>query len=172
MTAPAQRAAGLPGCGARTGTGGRSLWPVWMPIVPALVTLAVTLWRIGAASFWRDEAATLTAARRQLPEMIRMFARVDAVHGAYYLVIWPLAHLFGTSEFVMRLPSAIAMAAAAFGTAVIGRRLGSPQTGLLAGLVFAALPMTSRFGQEARSYAMVTAVAVLASYLLLRGIGE
>ena len=104
---------------------------------PALLTLAVTLWGIGSASFWRDEAATLTATRRSLPEMIRMLTRVDAVHGAYYLLMWPLAHLFGTSEFVMRLPSAIAMAAAAFGTAVIGRRLGSPRTGLLAGLVLA-----------------------------------
>lgn len=146
--------------------------PDWMPVLPALVTLAVTLWGIGSASFWRDEAATVTAVRRSLPEMIRMLGHVDAVHGTYYLLMWPLAQVFGTTEFVMRLPSAIAMAAAAFGIAVTGRRLGSVQTGLLAGLVFAALPMTSRFGQEARSYAVVTAVAVLASYLLIRAIGE
>ncbi len=146
--------------------------PEWMPVLPALVTLAVTLWGIGSASFWRDEAATVTAVRRSLPEMIRMLGHVDAVHGAYYLLMWPLAQLFGTTEFVMRLPSAIAMAAAASGIAVTGRRLGSPQTGLLAGLVFATLPMTSRFGQEARSYAVVTAVAVLASYLLIRAIDE
>ena len=152
--------------------GRRLPWPAWMPVLPGLVTLAVTLWRIGTPSFWRDEAATLTATRRSLPEMIRMFAHVDAVHGAYYLAAWPLAHLFGTSELAMRLPSAVAMAAAASGTAVLGRRLASARTGLLAGLVFALLPVTSRFGQEARSYAMVTAVAVASSYLLLRAIGE
>ncbi len=182
MSAFTQPPAQLPEHAGRTGSAsvgpaagkpGRSATrPAWMPILPALVTLAVALWGIGVPSFWRDEAATLTATRRSLPEMIRMLAHVDAVHGAYYLLIWPLAHLFGTSEFVMRLPSAIAMATAAFGTAVIGRRLGSPLTGLLAGLVLGAAPMTSRFGQEARSYAMVTAVAVLASYLLLRAIGE
>ncbi len=182
MTASAQRATQRSARGGETGpavTGAatgdasqRPLWPAWMPILPALVTLAVTLWGIGVPSFWRDEAATLTATRRSLPEMIRMLAHVDAVHGAYYMLMWPLAHLFGTSEFVMRFPSAIAMAAAAFGTAVIGRKLGSVQTGLLAGLVFAALPMTSRFGQEARSYALETAVAVLASYLLIRAICE
>jgi mannosyltransferase len=152
--------------------GRRRTWSAWMPVLPGLVTLAVTLWRIGTPSFWRDEAATLTATRRSLPEMIRMLAHVDAVHGAYYLTVWPLAHVFGTSEFVMRLPSAVAMAAAACCTAVLGRRLASAQTGLLAGLVFALLPMTSRFGQEARSYAMVTAVAAASSYLLLRAIGE
>ena len=104
--------------------------------------------------------------------MVRMLGHVDAVHALYYLMMWPLAHLFGTSELVMRLPSAIAMAVAAFGVALIGQRLGTWQTGLLAGLVFAALPMTSRYGQEARSYALVTAIAVLSSYLAIRLIDE
>jgi len=183
VTTPAQRAPGRPPrideaaavATRQSADAGRST-PVrlagWMPVVPAVVTLVVMLWGIGSASFWRDEAATLTATKRSLPEMVRMLAHVDAVHGAYYLLMWPLAHVFGASEFVMRLPSAIGMAAAACGTAVIGRRLGRWQTGLLAGLVFAALPMTSRYGQEARSYALVTAVAVLASYLLVKAMDE
>lgn len=70
------------------------------------------------------------------------------------------------------IPSAIAMAVAALGVAAIGCRAMSWQAGLLSGLVFAVLPLTSRFGQEARSYALVTAFAVLASYLLLRAIEE
>lgn len=182
MTASQQRASDRPPriaaaavAGQTRGDRGRprlALLCARMPVLPALLTLAASLWGIGSASFWRDEAATLTATKRSLPEMIRMLGHVDAVHGTYYLVMWPLAHLFGQSEFVMRLPSAIAMAAAAFGTAVIGRRLVGWQTGLLAGLVFAALPMTSRYGQEARSYALVTAVAVLASYLLVRAIDD
>src|SRR6266536_2235494 len=144
----------------------------WRLALPPLATLAATVLGISGASFWRDEAATLSATRRSLPEMVRMLGHVDAVHALYYLMMWPLAHLFGTSELVMRLPSAIAMAVAAFGVALIGRRLGTWQTGLLAGLVFAALPMTSRYGQEARSYALVTAIAVLSSYLLIRLIEE
>jgi mannosyltransferase len=184
VTAPAQRASGRPpridaAAAVATGQDPGGAGPShlvrlagWMPIGPAAATLAVTLYGISSPSFWRDEAATVTATKRSLPEMARMLRHVDAVHGAYYLLMWPLAHLFGTSEFAMRLPSAIAMAAAAWGTAVIGRRLGRWQTGLLAGLVFAALPMTSRFGQEARSYALVTAVAVIASYLLVRAIDK
>ena len=144
----------------------------WTLALPPLATLTVVLAGIGSASFWRDEAATLTATRRSLPELLRMLRHVDAVHGTYYLMMWPVVHLFGTSEFVMRFPSAVAMTMAAFGVALIGRRLGSWPTGLLAGLVFATLPMTSRYGQEARSYALVTAVAVLASYLLIRLIEE
>jgi mannosyltransferase len=152
----------------RPAAGGRR--PAWAVVLPGFVTFAVTMWGAGAASFWRDEAATLSATRRPFPGLIRMLGHVDAVHGAYYLLIWPLAHLAGTGEVAMRLPSAVAMAGAACGVAACGRRLGSWQAGLCGGLVFAALPMTSRYGQEARSYALVTAAAVLASYLLVRAI--
>jgi mannosyltransferase len=140
----------------------------WMPVLPGLATFAVCLWGIGSASFWRDEAATLSATRRPLPDLAAMLAHVDAVHGLYYLLMWPLAHVAGTGELAMRLPSAAAMACAACGVAACGRRLGSTRAGLCAGLVFAVLPMTSRYGQEARSYPLVTAAAVLASYLLVR----
>ena len=140
----------------------------WVLVLPGLATFAVTMWGIGSASFWRDEAATLSAMRRPLAELVRMLVHVDAVHGAYCLLMWPLAHVAGMSELVLRLPSAAAMAGAACGVAACGRRLGCWQAGLCAGLVFAALPMTSRYGQEARSYALVTAAVVLASYLLVR----
>src|SRR6185437_5164508 len=66
----------------------------------------------------------------------------------------------------------VAMAVAAIAVAGIGRRLISRQAGLLAGLVFAALPEVSRYGQEARSYATVSALAAVASYLLVRVLNE
>jgi mannosyltransferase len=90
------------------------------------------------------------------------------VHGAYYLVMWALVRVLGTSELGARLPSALAVTAAAAGVAAIGRRLASEQAGLAAGLTFALLPVASRYGQEVRSYALVMALAVLASYLLVR----
>lgn len=147
-------------------------WTGWELVPPPLLTLAASVYGISSASYWRDEAATLSATQRSLPQMLRMLGHVDAVHGAYYLLIWPWVRLLGTSELVLRLPSAMAMAAAALGVTVIGRRLWSWQAGLTAGLVFAALPLTSRFGQEARSYAMATTAAVLASYLLIRALDE
>ena len=93
----------------------------------------------------------------------------DAVHGAYYL----LMHLVterGQSELIARLPSALAAALTAGGIAVIGRRLVSARAGLLAGLIYALLPVVSRYAQEARSYAIVSALGVLATYLLLRAL--
>jgi mannosyltransferase len=144
----------------------RRLDPVLL--VPALTTLVIGAWDLGTPSYWRDEAATLDAETRSVPALLHMLTNVDAVHGAYYLLMWPVVHMFGASEIVLRLPSLLAMTAAATGIAALGRRLHSPRAGLLAGLVFAVLPQTSRYAQEARSYALVLACAVLASYLLVR----
>ena len=142
-----------------------------MLLVPALVTLVILAWDLGTPSYWRDEAATLDAEARSVSALLRMLTHVDAVHAGYYLLMWPIVHTFGTAEVVLRLPSALAMAAAAAGVAALGRRLHSPRAGLLAGLVFAVLPQVSRYGQEGRSYAFVLACAVLASYLLVRATG-
>ena len=147
-------------------------WPDPVLLVPALVTFVIVVWDLGQPSYWRDEAATLDADSRSVPALLRMLTNVDAVHGAYYLLMWPIVHLFGTNEIVLRLPSALAMAATAAGIAALGRRLHSARAGLYAGLAFAAFPQVSRYGQEARSYALVFACATLASYLLVRALDE
>ena len=147
--------------------------PFWARALPPLLTLAVVTWRIQGPSYWRDEGATLSAVTRPAGDLLRMLGHADAVHGVYYLLLWVIVRIFGTAELVTRLPSAVAMAVAAAAVAGIGRRLISPRAGLMAGLVFAAaLPEVSRYGQEARSYAMVTALAAVASYLLVRVLSE
>ncbi|HEX4224683.1 MAG TPA: glycosyltransferase family 39 protein [Pseudonocardiaceae bacterium] len=139
---------------------------------PSIVTVLIIAWNLGTPSYWRDETATLDAETRSIPALSHMLTDVDAVHGAYYLLMWPIVHTFGTSEIVLRLPSLLAMTVAAAGVAALGRRLHSPRAGLFAGLTFAVLPQVSRYGQEARCYALVLACAVLASYLLVRATDE
>jgi mannosyltransferase len=141
-----------------------------MPLVPALVALALSVLGIWNPSFWLDESATISIAQRPVPEMMRFFETQDLVHAFYYLLMRPWMEVFGTSETAMRLPSAFAMAAAAAGVAAVGRRISSPTAGLLAGLAFACSVTVTRFGQEARSYALVTAAAVLATYLFVRAV--
>jgi mannosyltransferase len=142
--------------------------PDWTLIVSPAVTLAVMLWGISDRPYWGDEADTISAVSRTVPQLFRLLGRIDAVHGFYYLLLWPVVQVAGISELVTRLPSALAMAAAAAGVTAIGRRLCSRWAGLCAGLVFAVLPTVTVQGQDVRPYAMVTAAAVLASYLLIR----
>ncbi len=142
--------------------------PVWMRVVPSLLLLGLGLWRITGPSYWRDEAATLTAVDRSLGQLLRMLGHVDAVHGVYYLVMWPVVRVAGPGEVATRLPSVLAMAVAAGMVAALGRRLASPEAGLAAGLVFAVAPQISRYAQDARSYGLIVALATSASYLLIR----
>ncbi len=132
------------------------------------VTFAVVLWRAGAPTYWGDEMDTVSAVSRTVPQLIRLLGHVDAVHGLYYLLLWPVVRIAGTGQLATRIPSALAMAAAAAGITAIACRLASRRAGLCAALIFAALPTVTAQGHDARPYAAVTAAAVLASYLLLR----
>ena len=125
--------------------------PLWMRLAPPLVTLVVMLWGLTGSSYWRDESATLAAVQRPFGQLLRMLGHVDAVHGAYYVIMWPLAKVAGTSEVVMRLPSAIAMVVTAALVAALARRLVSPAAGLASGLVFAVIPAVSLYAEDARS---------------------
>jgi len=148
---------------------GPARWASWLvPACVTLVTLAVMLDRIGVPSFWRDEGATLSAVHRTFPQLIRMLGQMDAVHGMYYVLMWLQVRLAGGGELAMRLPSALAMAAAAGLLAALGRRLVSTPAGLAAGLSFAAIPAVSWFGQDARPFAVETAFATAATYCFAR----
>lgn len=163
-------ATGLPPA-ERSIAGGRAGLPrrrFWAPVCAALVTLAVTLWKIQVPSFWRDEAATQSATQRSFTGLVAMLGHVDVVHGSYYLLMWLEVRLAGHSELALRLPSALAMATAAALITVTGRRLVSGRAGLAAGLTFAALPAVSWFGQDARPFAVETAAGAAASYFLVR----
>ncbi|PZW01858.1 mannosyltransferase [Micromonospora phaseoli] len=153
------------GTGVRlSGTRLRSL-PVWL--APAGVALVVTLVGLDDAQPWRDELATWSAATRGTAGLLRLAGTIDAAAGPYYLLMHAWVAVAGDSVAALRLPSALAMALAAGLTAALGARLWDARVGTLAGLLFAVLPGTSRYAQEARPYALATALAVLSTLLLV-----
>ena len=153
--------------------------PSWadlaVPALPAVLGLITGGYHAGVPPLWRDEAATKAIAGRSVGQILATMPHDDVVHGAYYLIVHVVIRHFGSSNGALRLPSVLAMAVACAFTALIARRLSRPAgplaaagTGLTAGLVFALLPATIRYAQEARSYAIVTMLATVATYLLLR----
>ncbi len=142
--------------------------PVW--VGPTVLTLAVAVTGVSRAQLWRDELATWSAATRPVGDLVRLAGTIDAATGPYYLLMHGWIALFGDSTTALRLPSVLAMAAAAGLTARLGERLVDARVGLLAGLLFAVLPGTSRYAQEARPYALATVLAVLATLLLVEAL--
>jgi mannosyltransferase len=148
----------------------RLLTGAWAPAVPAVLTMLVVGFQLGRAPLWRDELATWSAASRPLPDLWRMLAGIDAVTGPYYAFMHGWTALFGDSVVALRLPSLLAMAGAAAVTTRLGTDLFGPRAGLLAGSLFAVVPSTSRYGQEARAYAFAALFAALATLLLVRAV--
>ncbi|KND38875.1 hypothetical protein IQ63_05980 [Streptomyces acidiscabies] len=137
--------------------------------VPVVVMLALGLWHIDRGGMWRDEAVTYEVGQRSLPQIWKLLHEVDAVHGLYYLFMHVVLSVHA-SEVTLRLPSVVGAAVAAGAVAAIGTRLARPRVGLWAGLLFACTPMVSHYAQEGRSYALVTAGALVATLLLLRAL--
>ncbi len=154
--------------------------PGWLVVVvPALAAFFATWIGLSGPSLWRDEAYTKDAASRSLSHLFTLLGHTDAVHGAYYVLIHFVAAGIGTSDAALRFPSVCAMAVATGFTAAAGRRAAMLAggrwpgvTGLLSGLLFAAAPYMTYYAQMARSYALVTMCATIASYLLLRAAGD
>ncbi|MFD8412811.1 hypothetical protein ACFV2Q_13790 [Streptomyces sp. NPDC059650] len=152
--------------------------------LPPLLALLLGLWGAGrGGSMWRDESVTWQVAHRPLGGLVELLGQVDAVHGLYYLLLHGVFlaadALPGTGAaagpdpspaglWLLRLPSVAATALAAAGVAAVGRRLAGERAGLLAGAVYAVLPPVQMYAQEGRSYALVAAAVVWATYLMLR----
>lgn len=139
----------------------------------AMAAVAAAISAAGAArpSLWFDEGATISAAAsRTLPELWKLLGHIDAVHGLYYLLMHGWFTLFPPTEFWSRLPSALAVGAAAAGVVVFAKMFSGRTTALCAGTVFAILPRVTWAGIEARSSALVVAVAAWLTVLLVAAV--
>jgi mannosyltransferase len=144
-------------------------------LIPGLLGLITGGYRVSVPALWGDEGVTKEMAARPVSGLFATMPHNDVVHGAYYLVVHVVEAVAGSSSTaVLRSPSVAAMAVAAAFTALIARRLatlaGSAYpaiTGLVAGVLFALLPGVILYAQEARSYAIVTMLATITTYLLI-----
>jgi mannosyltransferase len=153
----------------------------WLVVaVPGVLGLITGGYRVSVPPLWGDEGVTKAMAARPVSELLATMPHDDVVHGAYYLMVHGVEAVAGSSSpAVLRLPSVVAMAVAAAFTALIARHLGTLAgslypaiTGLLAGAAFALLPCVIRYAQEARSYAIVTMLAAITTYVLLKAASE
>lgn len=138
------------------------------PLVVGALAATVSLIGAGRASFWYDEAATISAAHSRSPAQLwRMLGNVDAVHGLYYLFMHGWFAVLPPTEFWSRAPSGLAVGGAAAGLVVLGRQLSSRTAAVASGVFCAILPRSTWAGIEARPYAVSMMAAVWLTVLLL-----
>jgi mannosyltransferase len=140
-------------------------WSPWT--VPALATGLVVATGLNRPGLWTDELATWGMATTPWSEFWPVLRYVDAVLAPYYVLMHLWVSAFGDSDLALRLPSLLAMVASAALIGGLGARLAGPTAGTLAGLAFAVLPSTSRYGAEVRPYALTVLVGCVATWLLV-----
>jgi mannosyltransferase len=152
----------------------RRLAHPWLLITMiTILGLIVRVAWLGSKSLWTDEAHSLYFATQSVTNIFTNLC--DPHPPAYYALL----HVFltvGKSEFWLRLPSAIAGALTIPLLYVLGRDAGSyfsipwldRSTALLASLLLAVAPLLVWYAQEARMYALITALGVASVYFALR----
>jgi mannosyltransferase len=158
---------------AEPGTAARRLpaVPVWLPAaLPAALMLVVGRYHLRQPTLGWDENATWIASQRTPGQIVELARHFDGVISPYYLFMHFWTAAFGDSEFWLRAPSLLAVAAAVGVAGELGRRLGTPGTGLLGGLLLVLVPQLSRYAQDARAYGLAFLFATLSTLLLYRAL--
>lgn len=140
------------------------------PVAVAVLTIGTSAAGASRPSSWFDEAATISASTRSLPELSRLLGHIDAVHGLYYVMMHGWFAVFPVTEFCSRAPSCLAVGAAGAGVVVLTRQFAGRSVATSAGIVFAILPRTTWAGIEARSYAFTALAAVWLTILLVAAV--
>ena len=135
-----------------------------------MVATVTCLARLGAQPLSWDEAVTANAAARPYPALWHLLRHTDAPLGAYYAIMhaWMLVRPASVPvEPWLRLPSALAAAAAVVLTAVLAARLWGPMTALISGCVLAVNPLFVFYAHDARPYALAVLLAVASTLALV-----
>ena len=166
MSQVAQQTTAAPAAARRT-----ALYRTWAPsLVPALLMLVVGRFGLRRPTLGWDENATWIASRRTPGQIVDLARNFDGVISPYYLFMHFWTAAFGDSEFALRAPSLLAVAAGVGVAGELGRRLFSPGVGLFGGLLLVAVPQLSRYAQDARAYGLAFLFATAATLLLYRAV--
>ncbi len=133
-----------------------------------LSAYGLRLYGLTAQSLWRDEVDALRFAQLPLSDYLSIFSQPGQNGPLYFLLLRGWIALAGTGEFSLRyfslLPGVVAIAL----TLTLGRRLFTAPIGLIAAALVAASPYLVWYSQEAKMYALITALALLSLYALQR----
>jgi len=143
----------------------RSDWA--FAIVVMLLAAVLRLFDLGTAPLWIDEHMTWTMVNPGPgPGLWEQFR--DNIQGPLYLAaLWPLIR-DNTSEFLMRLPAALAGIATIPLMLRLGVELDDPRSGRWAALLLAVNPFHLWYCQEARGYSFMIFFTLAATILLVR----
>ncbi len=137
----------------------RRVGPLLPLLLIGLLALIVRLHALDAKPYWLDEITTLRRSSLGLWPLTR--DSLSNHHLPLYFVLTSWLVPLGFDESVMRLPAALFGATSCAVLFLLGRSLGGWRSGLGASLLLALAPFQVQYGQEARSYTLVTTLILV-----------
>jgi mannosyltransferase len=130
------------------------------------LTTALGAFRLGAKSFWTDEAFSDAMSRLGVSTAWKAIIRGDPFNGLYYafLHLWQFG---GHSETWLRLLSVVFGILAAYTLFLLNRRLFGIHVAVASGVLLAFNAFFVYYEQDARTYTLVVFLVVLSTYLLV-----
>ena len=134
------------------------------------LAFALRVIQLDGQSLWRDEVDAIRFATQPLPDLLAMFRKPGENGPLFFLGLRPWLAVAGQSEFALRFPSALAGTLAVPTLYVLVRRLTagfgrtagrgrvSTAIALVAALLMATAPYLVWYGQEAKMYALLSAL--------------
>jgi mannosyltransferase len=134
-----------------------------------ILGLFLRLFDLSRKPLWLDEASTNYLTTQ--PDVLAVISAATNDHHAplHFITVW-LIKSVGSSEFLLRLPSAIAGALTVLVIFFIAKELYSNEAGLIAAALLAVSPYHLQYSQEARMYGMVVLFVSLALFFFLRSL--
>ncbi|MHB0975776.1 MAG: glycosyltransferase family 39 protein [Candidatus Aquicultorales bacterium] len=143
-------------------------WSALMLPVILLIGLGLRVYHLGAESIWQDEAWAVYDAKMGFVQMIEHLISYDFNPPLHFLLLHVWIKVFGTSEFAVRLLSALLGTLGVYAIYLLAQKLFDRETGMLSALIFALAAYQVYYAQEARGYSLMALLAILSFYFFLR----
>jgi hypothetical protein len=134
------------------------------------IAALLRLGTLGDQSLWVDEELTKLSSQSDFGSFLRDLVDVESNPPLYPLVSWVWAHVAGTSEFALRLPSAIAGTALVPASFYALAEVLNVRGRLFLAALVAVNPFLIWYSQEARAYSLVTLLTTLSLLFFLRAL--
>ncbi len=148
----------------------RSSWRLWL-IGPLLIAAALQSADLGGKNLWDDEATTVTIANSDsLGDVYSAYRASERQPPLHYFLLHGWIRLAGSSDWAVRVPSAVFSVACVLLVAWLGSRVAGRRVGLFAAYLLAISPFLLLFGPMARYYSLTLFLVLLSTASLLEAL--
>lgn len=137
---------------------------IWLILIIGLILRLISL----DQSLWLDEAINVLAARNSsFIQILTEYPKFDFHPPLYFSILWGWIRIFGSSEIALRIPSVVFGIGTIFLIFLIGKKLISPNLGIMSAMLLATNSLHIYYSQEARMYSFAAFAAALNFYYFL-----